>query len=331
MTLKDLRTSRPKIPMRLCGKLSISRSFFLLYISLHFIFILYTVFSFLDIILVIIMSYENFSSPGNGDATGTGNGPSLRDPEDKIQKSDSAYKMHMDKASEAVPSGPGMKNSPESYSSPPQHLEDSHNFDNTETIRASTLDLPEHKDLQHRSTMSKLRTYMGLEPEAPIMEGHDVHAHLTWSSVRVIMREPFAEFFGTFIMILFGNGSVAQVLLSTGETTAPGGNGFGQYQSISWGWGLGVMLGIYVAGDSGGFLNPAITLCFCLYRKLPWRRLPIYFLAQVLGAFCASAVVYANYITAIDQVNGHGIRTVPPAKGATAGKPNLYFLFANCV
>jgi len=49
-------------------------------------------------------------------------------------------------------------------------------------------------------------------------------------------------------MVLFGNGSVAQVLLSTENTTAPGGNGYGQYPSISWGWGLGVMLGIYVAG-----------------------------------------------------------------------------------
>jgi hypothetical protein len=58
---------------------------------------------------------------------------------------------------------------------------------------------------------------------------------LTWSSVRVIFREPFAEFFGVFIMILFGNGSVAQVLLSGGEKTAPGMNGFGSYQSISWG------------------------------------------------------------------------------------------------
>lgn len=51
----------------------------------------------------------------------------------------------------------------------------------------------------------------------------------------MIFREPFAEFFGVFIMILFGNGSVAQVLLSGGEKTAPGMNGFGSYQSISWG------------------------------------------------------------------------------------------------
>ena len=79
------------------------------------------------------------------------------------------------------------------------------------------------------------------------------------------------------------------------------------------------MLGIYVAGDSGGFLNPAITFSFCLYRKLPWRRLPVYFIAQVLGGFCASGVVYANYINAIDAYEGEGIRTVPPSQTATAG------------
>lgn len=131
-------------------------------------------------------------------------------------------------------------------------------------------------------------------------------------------------------MILFGCGSVAQVLLSNAAsgtidpTTAPGGNGWGPYQSISWGWGLGVMLGIYVAGDSGGFLNPAITLCFCIFRKLPWRRLPIYLAAQLLGAFCASAVVYAVYIPAIDQVEGGKTRTVPPASTATAGIFSTY-------
>lgn len=62
-------------------------------------------------------------------------------------------------------------------------------------------------------------------------------------------------FWGVFIMVMFGDASVAQVLLSTGETTAPGGEGFGSYQSISWGWALGVMLGIYVAGDSGAYLK----------------------------------------------------------------------------
>ena len=79
------------------------------------------------------------------------------------------------------------------------------------------------------------------------------------------------------------------------------------------------MVGVYVAGDSGGFLNPAVTLCFCLFRKFPWRRFPIYLLAQFLGGFCASSVVYANYINAIDNFEGHRIRTVPPSATATAG------------
>jgi len=52
---------------------------------------------------------------------------------------------------------------------------------------------------------------------------------LLWSRVRHYMREPFSEFFGTFILILFGDGVVAQVVLSKGLK--------GDYQSISWGWG----------------------------------------------------------------------------------------------
>lgn len=73
------------------------------------------------------------------------------------------------------------------------------------------------------------------------------------------------------------------------------------------------------AGDSGGFLNPAITFCFCLYRGLPWRRFPIYFLAQFLGGFVGAGVIYANYINAINNYEGHNIRTVPPSKTATGG------------
>lgn len=52
---------------------------------------------------------------------------------------------------------------------------------------------------------------------------------LLWSRVRHYMREPFSEFFGVFILILFGDGVVAQVVLSGGTR--------GDYQSISWGWG----------------------------------------------------------------------------------------------
>lgn len=175
----------------------------------------------------------------------------------------------------------------------------------------------------HRTSSSaqKTRSVLGLHPQAPIDEEHDQgpRSELLWSRIRTVLREPFAEFWGVAIMIMFGDGSVAQVLLSTGQTTAPGGNGFGSYQSINWGWGLGVMLGIYVAGDSGAYLNPAITFSSCLFRQLPWRRFPVYFIAQLLGGFVGSGIVYANYISAIDWFEGGKMRTVPPAEKATAG------------
>ncbi|ESZ94779.1 aquaglyceroporin like protein [Sclerotinia borealis F-4128] len=126
---------------------------------------------------------------------------------------------------------------------------------------------------------------------------------LLWSRIRHAMREPFSEFFGVFILILFGDGVVAQVVLSSGEK--------GSYQSISWGWGIGVMLGVYASGVSGAHINPAVTFSNCVYRKFPWRKFPIYMLAQVLGAMCAAGVVYANYKSAIDVYEGgHNIRTV---------------------
>jgi len=184
-------------------------------------------------------------------------------------------------------------------------------------------DSADHDEKAYQKTSSRLhgtRAALGLHHQAPIDEEHDVadHQDLLWSRIRLALREPLAEFFGVFILVLFGDASVAQVLLSAGQTTAPGMNGFGNYQSISWGWGLGTMLGIYVAGDSGAYLNPAITFANCYFRGLPWRRFPVYFVAQVLGGFVASGVVYANYITAIDAVEGYGNRTVPPAPNATA-------------
>ncbi|CAN9104896.1 unnamed protein product [Alternaria alternata] len=170
------------------------------------------------------------------------------------------------------------------------------------------------------SSAQRKRSVLGLHPQAPIDEEHDHGAasELLWSRIRTVMREPFAEFWGTAIMVMLGDGAVAQVLLSAGQTTAPGGNGFGQYQSINWGWGLGVMLGLYVAGDSGAYLNPAITLSNCIYRQLPWRRFPMYFAAQMLGGFVGSGIVYANYISSIDWFEGGKMRTVPPAEKATA-------------
>ncbi|KAH8597372.1 aquaglyceroporin like protein [Bisporella sp. PMI_857] len=136
---------------------------------------------------------------------------------------------------------------------------------------------------------------------------------LLWSRIRHAMREPFSEFLGVFIIILFGDGVVAQVVLSNGEK--------GDYQSISWGWGIGVMLGVYASGVSGAHMNPAVTFANCVYRKFPWRKFPIYMAGQFLGGFCASGVVYANYKSAITVYEGGpDIRTVPGfSNHSTAG------------
>lgn len=84
---------------------------------------------------------------------------------------------------------------------------------------------------------------------------------------------------------------------------------------------LGVMLGVYTSGISGAHLNPAVTFANCVFRKFPWRKFFPYMIAQILGAMAASAVVYANYKSAIDVFEGGaGIRTVPGySETATAG------------
>ena len=105
------------------------------------------------------------------------------------------------------------------------------------TVQSSALGTDSQRPKSATSKHAGVRSALGLNAKAPIAEEHDRHPHhdLWWSRVRLVMREPFAEFWGVFIMVMFGDGSVAQVLLSEGLTSAPGGNGFGAYQSISWG------------------------------------------------------------------------------------------------
>ncbi len=100
--------------------------------------------------------------------------------------------------------------------------------------------------------------------------------------------EMIGEFFGTMVLILFGDGCVAVFgLFSIGANTWP---------VIIFGWGLAVMLGIYVAGAiSGAHINPAVTLAFAVRGKHPWGKVLPYWLAQVLGAFVAALILYYVY------------------------------------
>ncbi|CRK17725.1 hypothetical protein BN1708_003006 [Verticillium longisporum] len=82
-----------------------------------------------------------------------------------------------------------------------------------------------------------------------------------WSRVRCYCQDGFSEFIWTFILVLFGDGVVAQVVLSRGTK--------GEFQSINWGWGIGVMMGVYCGGKVGGHINPVVTLANCVFRGHP--------------------------------------------------------------
>ncbi|XP_071096954.1 aquaporin-10-like isoform X1 [Haliotis cracherodii] len=115
-------------------------------------------------------------------------------------------------------------------------------------------------------------------------------------------REFLAEFLGTFILLVFGEGSVAQVVLSEGKNGSP--------QSIYWSWGIGVTMGIYVSGGvSGGHLNPAVTVAQAALGRLQLKKVPVYLLAQYLGAFVASILVYLVYTDALHHYDD-GVRAV---------------------
>jgi glycerol uptake facilitator protein len=114
--------------------------------------------------------------------------------------------------------------------------------------------------------------------------------------------EALAEFFGTFLLVLLGCGAVATAVVGlSGSGRRAGGFGSADWLIVNWGWGLAVCFGVYVAGGvTGAHLNPAVTLAFALRRNFPWRKVPLYWLAQLVGAFAAAALVFALYHSAID-------------------------------
>ena len=109
-----------------------------------------------------------------------------------------------------------------------------------------------------------------------------------------LLAELIAEFFGTMVLILFGTGVVAMVVLF--GHGIPGENVNGGFTNITFAWGLGVTMGIYVAGKiSGAHLNPAVTIALAAFRDFPWRKVIPYSIAQIAGAFAAAALVFWNY------------------------------------
>jgi len=105
----------------------------------------------------------------------------------------------------------------------------------------------------------------------------------------LFLRILLAEFAGTFILLTFGDGCVAQSVLSKGVK--------GEFLSINWGWAVAVMMGVYVTlGVSGGHLNPAVSVALAISGKLKnIKLLPAYLIGQYLGAFVGAVVVFGIY------------------------------------
>ena len=115
------------------------------------------------------------------------------------------------------------------------------------------------------------------------------------------LGEAIGEFFGTMVLLLFGDGCVASFALfnKLPGAVSPFAN---EWVVIILGWGLAVMLGIYVTGAiSGAHINPAVTLALAARGKFPWNKVLPYWVAQVLGAFVAAAILYFVYQGAINS------------------------------
>lgn len=135
----------------------------------------------------------------------------------------------------------------------------------------------------------------------------------TWMRLREPFREYIAEFVGVAVLIIFGVGADCQVVLSanTGIASSPKGD----YLSLNCGWAIGTAMGVWIsAGISGGHINPAVTLALATWRGFPWRKVPGFLFAQLLGGIVGAGLVYVNYIHAIDIVEGgRHVRTLNTA------------------
>ncbi len=105
------------------------------------------------------------------------------------------------------------------------------------------------------------------------------------------MTPPLAEFIGTALLILLGNGVVATSLLDGSK-----GRGAG-WIVITAGWAMGVFVAVFsVARVSGAHLNPAVSLAMALEGHLPWAMFFPYVAAQMLGAMAGAALVWVAYL-----------------------------------
>ncbi len=104
------------------------------------------------------------------------------------------------------------------------------------------------------------------------------------------MNQFFAEFFGTAMILVLGCGVVANVLLPKTKGHNAG------WIVITFGWAIGVFTGVLISASvSGAHLNPAVTLALAIAHKFSWAKVPMYILAQILGAMFGAGLAWLAY------------------------------------
>ena len=105
------------------------------------------------------------------------------------------------------------------------------------------------------------------------------------------MKNPFiAELIGTMLLIIFGDGVVANVLLNKSKGQNSG------WIVIATGWAMAVAVGVYASWPiSGAHINPAVTIGLAVIGKFPWAMVVPYIIAQMIGAFLGAVIVWLAY------------------------------------
>ncbi|WP_136667154.1 MIP/aquaporin family protein [Flavobacterium sp. H122] len=135
------------------------------------------------------------------------------------------------------------------------------------------------------------------------------------------MSPYLAEFVGTMILILLGNGVVANVVLNKTK-----GNNSG-WIVITFGWSIAVFAGVYIAaGSSGAHLNPVITLVLAFLGRLPWDLVPGYIATQFLGAMAGAFLVFLGYKKHYDETEDAGL-----IKATFCNEPAIRSTFHNLI
>ena len=156
-------------------------------------------------------------------------------------------------------------------------------------------------------------TIRATRPEAP----PHVAAEVEVASVPV-PKWAIGEFFGTFLLVFFGCGSVCAAVTTGAQV--------GVFQ-VAIVWGIGITTAIYLTGSlSSAHLNPAVTIASAAWARFPGRLVIPYIIAQFIGAFAAAAVLYLIFGGALAAYeNKHGIVRGTPGSEATAMVFGEYF------